>query len=185
MLNMLKISEQRGDSMDVNFSGMFTDISLIAALCLSFGLVLVFFEMFIPGFGAPGIFGVGLLVVGITLTARTLAEGMALVLILLAIIGIGLIILFKSATKGKLAKSVVLNEKLTKAAGFSGTADLSGFLDRQGVAQTTLRPAGTAVFDGLKVDVVTEGEFISRGAAVRVIKVEGRRVLVREVGQNS
>jgi membrane-bound ClpP family serine protease len=167
--------------MDVNLSGMFADIGLIAALCLIFGLVLVFFEMFIPGFGVPGIFGAGLLVAGISLTARTIGEGLVLVLILSAIIGIGLVFLFKSATQGKLAKSVVLNEKLTKAAGFSGTVDLSSFLDRKGVALTILRPAGTAEFDGVRVDVVSEGEFIARGAAVQVIKVEGRRVLVKQI----
>jgi membrane-bound ClpP family serine protease len=167
--------------MGVNLGMMFANISLLAALCLVFGLILVFFEMFIPGFGVPGLFGAVLLVLGITLTARTLLEGFVLVLLLLAIIGSGMVWLYKTATQGKLASSMVLNEKLTKAAGFSGTADFSALLDRQGVAQTTLRPAGTAVFDGIKVDVVTEGEFVSHGAAVQVIKVEGRRILVREL----
>jgi membrane-bound ClpP family serine protease len=170
--------------MDVNLGGMFADIGVIAALCLIFGLALVFFEIFIPGFGAPGIFGVGLLALGIIMTARTLAEGLILVLILLAIIGIGIIFLFKSVTQGRLAKSLILNQSSTKAAGFSGTADLSAFLDHKGIAHTTLHPAGTADFDGVKVDVVSEGEFIGRGATVQVIKVEGRRVLVKQIKSN-
>lgn len=50
-----------------------------------------------------------------------------------------------------------------------------------GVALTPLRPSGAAVFSGNRVDVVTEGELIDQGASVRVIEVEGARVVVREV----
>jgi membrane-bound ClpP family serine protease len=49
----------------------------------------------------------------------------------------------------------------------------------QGVATTVLRPAGTADFEGVKLDVVTEGEFIDKGARLQVIRVEGRRIVVR------
>ena len=53
-------------------------------------------------------------------------------------------------------------------------------LERTGTALTTLRPAGTALIEGKRVDVVTEGQLIERGAAVRVVAVEGLRVVVRE-----
>ncbi|MGD8401064.1 MAG: NfeD family protein [Bacillota bacterium] len=167
--------------MDVNLSGMFADIGLMAVLCFIFGLLLVFFEAFIPGFGLPGLLGVGLLVAGIVLTAGNLGEVLFLVLLLLLILGLAFMIMWNSVTKGKLAQTTILNETQSKAAGFSGTEDLSRFLNCRGVALTTLRPAGTAEFDGVKVDVVAEGEFIERGVTVQVIKVEGRRVIVRGV----
>jgi len=47
-----------------------------------------------------------------------------------------------------------------------------------GVARSILRPAGKAEIDGRIVDVVTEGEFLDAGAAVRVLRVEGSRVVV-------
>ncbi len=47
-----------------------------------------------------------------------------------------------------------------------------------GVARTILRPAGKAEFGAALVDVVTDGEFVDRGAKVRVTLVEGDRVLV-------
>jgi membrane-bound serine protease (ClpP class) len=53
-------------------------------------------------------------------------------------------------------------------------------LEKTGTALTPLRPAGTAVIDGKRVDVVTEGQMIERGTPVRVIAVEGMRVVVRE-----
>ena len=50
-----------------------------------------------------------------------------------------------------------------------------------GVAITQLRPSGAAVFNGKRVDVITEGELIDRGVSVKVIEIEGARVVVREV----
>jgi len=50
--------------------------------------------------------------------------------------------------------------------------------DKQGVAHTTLRPTGTALIDGTRVDVVTRGEMIEAKARIRVIAVEGNRVVV-------
>jgi membrane-bound serine protease (ClpP class) len=47
-----------------------------------------------------------------------------------------------------------------------------------GVARSILRPAGKAEIDGRLVDVVTEGEFLDAGTAVRVLHVEGGRVVV-------
>jgi membrane-bound ClpP family serine protease len=161
--------------------GMFTGISWIAALSLLFGVLMVILEMFIPGFGIPGITGVILLILGISMTARTVAEGLFLIFIILAVLGVNLIFVLRSVTKGKLAKTLVLNDSLNKEAGFSGTDDLSCYLGREGVAHTVLRPAGAADFGGVKLDVVTEAEYLAKGTKVKVIKVEGRRVVVREV----
>ena len=46
---------------------------------------------------------------------------------------------------------------------------------------TPLRPAGKALIEGKRVDVISEGGFIERGAQVQVIQVEGLRVVVREL----
>ena len=48
-----------------------------------------------------------------------------------------------------------------------------------GRAITPLRPAGTAMLDGERVDIVTEGEFVMAGAALQVLRQEGHRVVVR------
>ncbi len=48
-----------------------------------------------------------------------------------------------------------------------------------GIASTTLRPSGKGRFDGKMVDVVTEGVFLPMGAAIRIVAVEGGRVVVQ------
>ncbi|PTX93591.1 hypothetical protein DB345_18510 [Spartobacteria bacterium LR76] len=50
-----------------------------------------------------------------------------------------------------------------------------------GKARTILRPAGKAEIEGLLVDVVTDGEFIDPGASIRVLRVEGEKVVVGAV----
>jgi len=56
-------------------------------------------------------------------------------------------------------------------------------LDQTGTALSPLRPAGTAVINGKRVDVVTEGQMIDPGTPVRVVAVEGMRVVVRQFNQ--
>lgn len=58
------------------------------------------------------------------------------------------------------------------------TEDLTSLVGRTGTAATVLRPAGVVDIDGERVDVVTEGEFLEAGAAVRVVYVRGNRVVV-------
>lgn len=50
-----------------------------------------------------------------------------------------------------------------------------------GVTITQLRPSGTAFINGKRTDVVTEGGLIEQGASIKVVAVEGMRVVVREV----
>lgn len=54
-------------------------------------------------------------------------------------------------------------------------------LGQEGVAFTVLRPAGTALIGGRKVDVVSENDFIEPGSPIRVVREEGLRILVRKL----
>jgi membrane-bound serine protease (ClpP class) len=44
-----------------------------------------------------------------------------------------------------------------------------------------LRPAGTAEFGSERLDVVTSGDLVPKGARIRVVRVEGGRVVVERV----
>ncbi len=50
-----------------------------------------------------------------------------------------------------------------------------------GVAETDLRPAGKAVFDGKLVDVTAESCFVKEGASLRIVSEDGMRVVVKEI----
>ncbi|MBZ0151291.1 MAG: hypothetical protein K8J09_07135, partial [Planctomycetes bacterium] len=50
-----------------------------------------------------------------------------------------------------------------------------------GTAVTVLRPTGAMEIAGERYDVVTEGEFVEAGTTVRVVQVQGTRVVVAAV----
>lgn len=161
--------------------GFLTSIELWQAIILVAGLALIIVEMFHPGFGAPGITGTILVVLAIVVIVKTFIEALILIIIILAVLGVALSLVLHSATKGRLSKTLILSDSLKKESGFIGTEDLEYFLGKEGVAITVLRPAGTADFDGVKLDVVSESEFIQKDSKIRIIKVEGRRIVVRQI----
>lgn len=154
--------------------------SIIAAVALILGIVLVVLEMFIPGFGLPGISGILLIGLGIYLQAKTLEEALMLLLAIVALLGIALFIMLCVTRKKRFAKSpIVLNASIHPAP----QTDMHYFNGREGVVVTPLRPAGAVDFDGVRLDVLAEAEFVPAGARVRIIKAEGNRILVRRINE--
>lgn len=49
-----------------------------------------------------------------------------------------------------------------------------------GEALTYLRPSGVARIEGRRFDVLTEGEFLEKGTAIEVVRIEGTRIFVQE-----
>lgn len=158
-----------------------SNVTLISGLCFILGFVLVVVEMFHPGFGFPGITGAILLVVGVCLTAQNIIELLIMLILIIALLCVALTIVLKSATKGRLSKILVLHEAQKRESGYIGTDDLEYFLGKEGTATTILRPAGTADFSGIKMDVVSEGGFIKQDSPIKIIEVQGRRIVVREI----
>ena len=72
----------------------------------------------------------------------------------------------------------VLWEKQQNSAGYTGGNDFSQLLGKQGVALTTLRPAGTALIEGKRYDVCSLGDFLPKDSRLVVTKVEGSKLFV-------
>jgi membrane-bound ClpP family serine protease len=154
-------------------------IGPFAATCFIVGLFLLGIEVIHPGFGLPGLTGLALLFLGVFLSAQTPKEALIMTLIILALLGLALSFILNSAKTGFLSRKIILKNTSVKKSGYIGVADLSDYLGKEGQALTTLRPAGIADFNGVKLDVVTEGDFIAKDTMITVIKVEGRRIVVR------
>ena len=58
-------------------------------------------------------------------------------------------------------------------------------LHQTGVAFTQLRPSGTALINGKRVDVVTEGALIEKDTPIKVVALEGLRVVVRALPESA
>ncbi len=144
------------------------------------GFVLLVIEMYIPGFGLAGISGTALMAGGIIMMRPSPLQALILILISVVLLSIAFSIAMYSISKGRLSRSkLVLNEALNQKPG-SESEDLSYFVGKTGIAHTTLRPAGIAEFDGVKLNVVSDGEFVNSGDTVRVERAEGNRIVVRK-----
>lgn len=144
------------------------------------GAGLLVIEIFIPGFGIFGIGGI-LCILG-SFYFILGANGPALSWLagsLVAAIGI-FAILVKYLPHNPAWNLVVLKDKQSNDKGYSGSPVLTEYLGKIGLAITPLRPSGTALIDDKRVDVVTTGEFIEIGEQVKVIKVEGPKILVQK-----
>lgn len=161
-------------------AGLFAGFGWLAMLCLIAGLVSVIIEMFHPGFGAPGIIGAILLITGIIIYSKSLLQALIMFIIIIAILGIALAIVLQSASKGRLARHLVLYDSLEKDSIPSFNGDMEYFLGSEGTTQTILRPAGSADFNGVRLDVVSDGEFIPENTAVKIVKIEGHRIVVKQ-----
>ena len=162
----------------------FIAANLPILICFLIGIGLMVLEAFMPGFGLPGISGIILEVVAVALTWMNHGPMAALgmTLIVLSILAIAISMSLRSAANGKLSRSkLVLNDTESNEAGYRSTEDLDVLLGREGVTTTVLRPTGMAEFDGVRLNVVSEGEFIQSGTRVQIVRVEGSRILVRTI----
>ncbi|MDO4356829.1 MAG: NfeD family protein [Clostridia bacterium] len=153
---------------------------LPSVVMLIVGFALVVVEMYVPGFGAPGIIGTLLLVGGVIALRPTPFQALLISIVIVALLCIALSLCIRSASKGRLSKSkYILRE--TSIAQDTGDNALSYYVGQTGKAVTVLRPAGIGEFSGVKLNVVSDGEFINAGEAIRVESVEGNRICVQKV----
>lgn len=102
----------------------------------------------------------------------------------IALIG-GLVVMYLSLRGSKknagMLDELILGERQQNRDGYTSVIDKSKYLGAVGVCVTDLRPAGTISVEGEPLDVVTEGNFIKAGERVKVVNVDGSRVLVRQI----
>lgn len=164
------------------------DYWLIWSLVLfAVGLVIVVVEVIVPSGGLLGIAAFGALV-GSLVCAYQLSgwATVALAAIELVCVPIVVVLAFKILPKTSLGRQLILSPPTSPSskgnpAASAGGDGYSSLLGVEGKTATMLRPSGTAEIGGRRISVVTRGEMIALGSTVRVIEVEGNRVVVEAI----
>ncbi len=96
--------------------------------------------------------------------------------------GATLAFLSRYLPRSRLGRALILKDAVGGALGTAtATSTVTpALLQREGVADTALRPTGKALIDGRRLDVVSDGDFIEQGVAVKVVEVAGPRIVVRK-----
>ena len=155
------------------------------------GILLLLLEIFvIPGFGIAGISGIALILAGIFLSLvkhpfsapkTQLTQAFYTLSFSIIITFAVLILSWKFLPRTGLWKRIILTFAETKKEGFQAAASQASYLGKTGRSLTPLRPTGRATIEEKTLDVITEGEFIDKDKVIKVIKIEGNKIIVREV----
>ncbi len=106
---------------------------------------------------------------------------MGIITLILSIIAGTVIFTYRSATRGGISRTLVLKTTEDKDKGYVGVRELKETVGLEGVALTQLRPTGTGEFAGMRIDVVTEGDFIPKGTKIKISDVRGYRTIVTRI----
>lgn len=148
------------------------------------GIILMLIELVVPGFGIFGGLGILSLVAGVVMAAYDTGAGLLSFGIAFVIAIVFIIIVIKQFKTRGIWNRFILKDEMKTESGYVAPRGYQHLQGKQGVALTPLRPSGMAEIEGERVDVVTEGGHTASGQQVSVVKVEGNRVVVREVKQN-
>jgi membrane-bound serine protease (ClpP class) len=148
------------------------------------GLLAVVIELFVPAGGVIGVLGGLSMIGGVVLTYQHIGPGVGtLFLISCLLLTPALVMLaFKIFPHTYMGKLLIMKKVLSAKAGYqSADPDLTELEGKEGQSLTVLRPSGMARFDKMRVSVVTDGEMIEKGKKIRVVHVEGNRIVVERV----
>ena len=155
------------------------DSLLLPIILQLVGVVVIIAEIILPSGGilsivALGVFGYSLFIVFNEISMIIGFSFVAADLILIPVLVIvGLKLLARSP--------VTLRKTLSRKEGVSSqSSELESYVGRQGNAVTDLRPAGIAVINDKRVDVVTRGEYLEKDSAIIVSAVTGNQIIVRK-----
>ena len=185
-----------GGLLSLTALGLFFGSSLLLGLAgweelllLGSGLIALGVEVFlIPGFGVAGILG-GALIAGAVIlalvgnlpTASDFLYAGGILAASLVVTGAVLLGWLRHLPTSTRWSGLFLKASTDSAEGFISAPNRRDLIGREGKAGTDLRPAGTAHFGDERLDVVTEGEFIKAGVAIKVVQSDGYRHIVRPV----
>lgn len=146
------------------------------------GVVLLLIEIFlIPGFGLTGIAGIVLIFVSIFFTLGGGERALYSIGVVAAILLVLFVILLILFPRLPIWKKFGLKERLETEKGYTSYTKIDELVGKEGIVLTTLRPAGTIEIDGKRYDAISLGEFIEKGAKIKVIKVEGGKIIVEKI----
>ena len=146
-------------------------------LLLGIGVALIFLEVFIPSGGILGIVALASLALGIY---GFFHQGLILLGSIIAIASAFFVISMFSF----MLRRISLTETQGADTFSSVDNEIAGVMGRSGVTKSALRPAGVALIDGKRVDVVASRGFIEKDKQVKVIETSGNRVVVKELSEN-
>ena len=112
--------------------------------------------------------------------ADSVETGLTITLIVAVILALMFTVILALFHMKKIKPPIVLQEELKAEKGYLSTSDLEYLVGKEGIAATDLRPVGKCDIDGIIFDVRSEGKYIAKGQKVRIIRIQGNTLIIKE-----
>jgi membrane-bound serine protease (ClpP class) len=160
-------------------------------ILLGVGLIALVLEVFVvPGFGIAGVVAIlcigtatFMALIGALPTWGDITRASAIMIVAAGIVA-GVIYAFvrNLPTSGRW-RGILLRDSTSKEEGYISEPAREDLIGLVGIAVTDLRPSGTVMVEGERLDVVSDVGFVAKGSHVRVIRSEGYRHVVEPADQ--
>lgn len=150
------------------------DGSFFSAAFVSLGLILLFLEVFVPSGGVLGLLSLGSVALGVYGFFHHEKPFWGVSALFLSVVFVIVALRFG-------LRRVRFSGQLDAKTSISVDEEIFTLAGKEGVTLTPLRPAGMALIDGNRIDVVSAGNLIKKNRPVRVVDTSGNRVVVREI----
>ncbi len=157
-------------------------MEILVSLLLIVGLAFLFIELIMPGFGIFGVLGLIFMILSWGITIFSFKLGALIVLIEILSITLFLYFFIKKLKRMQLYGKFILSDVLQNEKKDIG--NMENFVGKEGICKTDLRPFGSAEFNGIILDVLSDDGYIKKNSIIKVIKFEQNKLYVRLANSN-
>ncbi|HCX64094.1 MAG TPA: hypothetical protein DHN33_02645, partial [Eubacteriaceae bacterium] len=156
----------------------FAGFEVFVLLILGIGLIIA--EFFVPGGILGGMGALSIIASLFFATNNVFAMSMSILVALMITIGVAVFMYRQVGLDKGILRHIILSSRATTEKGYLSSNDRKDLVGKKGVTITPLRPAGTGLFDGDRIDIVSQGNYIKNDTPVEIIQVSGSRIVVKE-----
>lgn len=142
------------------------------------GVAVIIAEFILPSAGLLTVAALGVIAYSLYLVFVNVSTQAGFIFVVIDILLLPILVILGM----KLLAASPVTLRTTLSSKESGTAQSESHFALQGTrgtALTPLRPAGSALLNGKKYDVISRGEFLEKGSALVVTKIDGNRIVVK------
>ncbi len=157
---------------------------LIPVILIIIGMIAIILEVFIPDAGILAIIGATIILAAIIYAFVKFGFLTGIIFSCIGLIcgPLSFIIAFKIFPKSYFGKKIILNQTENTEEGFVAHSDknLKNLVNANGIVFATCKPAGIAIIESIKYNVISSGEYIEKNEEIKVVKVEGNKIIIRK-----
>lgn len=157
-------------------------MEILSMLLLIFGMMSLIFELLLPGFGIFGLFGMIFIILSWGMTIFLFKFGVLIVLTEIILLSLLVLIIVKQLKNMKLYRKIVLSDVVGKEQ--KEIINIEHFIGMEGLTKTDLRPFGTAQFNDIIIEVLSDDGYIKSNSKIKVMRIEENKIYVKPLNCN-